>query len=312
MQVLVGVLGDDRYGIERAGDYWRSAMRGLAKRNADGHRSSINGPMIAKLSALRVLSPALFDAARFDAPLLSNLERRARSARSTEGHDEWAATMEEDARLFSLFKSSPSFIGVEIRDVATALRLVQSGDGEAIEMHSSAALPNMTIVGATAAMMPAIAGEARAANSARGAAQPQIFTAGIWLILSIAAGAFIIDRLGKMLAQGNMLLGSFIQPAPLNLVNNGLSIAAELTGLAICLLIVAFYGGRSKGMAHSVAFGLILGGMTANLFDRIVHGTVMNFIHIGALPVFNLAHVAMLAGAVILACTILANKPRQA
>jgi lipoprotein signal peptidase len=307
VQVLVAALGDDRYGIERAGDYWRSAMRGLAKRNADGHRSSINGPMIAKLSALRVISPALFDAARFDAPLLGNLERRARTGRTSEGHDEWAMTMEEDSRLLSLFKAAPSFIGVEIRDVATALRLVQSGDGETVEMHSTAALPSMTIIGATAATMPATAGESRAANRARGAARPQIFTAGIWLIVSIAAGTFIIDRLGKMLAQA-----AFMQPAPLNLVNNGLSIAAELTGLAICLLIVAFYAGQSRSVTHSAAFGLILGGMTSNLFDRIAHGTVMNFIHIGALPVFNLAHVAMLAGAVLLAYTILANKPRQA
>lgn len=313
VQVLLGALGDDRYGIERAGEYWRNAMRGLAKRNADGHRSSINGPMIAKLSALRAISPALFDAARFDAPLLGNLERRARSPRASESHDEWAATMEEDARLLNLFKSAPSFIGVEIRDVATALRLVQAGDGETVEMHSTAALPNMTIIGALPANMPTTAGDARAANRARGAiARPQIFTAGIWAILSIAAGAFIIDRLSKMLAQNNPLLGGLVQPAPLNLVNNGLSIAAELTGLAICLLILAFYGAQGRSMAQSTAFGLILGGMAANLFDRISHGTVMNFIHIGALPIFNLAHVAMLAGAAILAYTILANKPKQA
>lgn len=313
VQVLVNALSDDRYGIERAGEYWRSAMRGLAKRNADGHRSSINGPMIAKLCALRVLSPALFDAARFDAPLLGNLERRARSARATEGRDEWATTMEEDARLLNLFKSAPSFIGVEIRDVATALRLVQAGDGETVEMHSAAALPNMTIIGTTPANLPATSGEARAANHARGAsARPQIFTAGIWAILSIAAGTFIIDRLTKMFAQGNPLLGSFAAPAALILVNNGLSIAAELTGLAICLLIVLFYGARGHNMAQSAAFGLIIGGMTANLFDRVAYGTVMNFIHIGALPIFNLAHVAMLAGALLLAYNILANKPQQA
>lgn len=313
VQVLTSALGDDRYGIERAGDYWRSAMRGLAKRNADGHRSSINGPLIAKLSALRVLSPAMFDAARFDAPLLGNLERRARSSQRTESHDEWAVTMEEDARLSNLFQATPSFIGMEIRDIATALRLVQAGDGETIEMQSAAALPNMTIIGATAGSMPATASEGRSVNRARGAsARPQIMTAGIWTILSIAAGVFIIDRLGKMLAQSNTLLGGIVRPESLNLVNNGLAIAAELTGLAICLLIVIFYGAQSRNMAQSTAFGLIIGGMTANLFDRIAYGTVMNYIHIGSLPVFNLAHVAMLAGAAILAYTILANKPKQA
>jgi lipoprotein signal peptidase len=313
VQVLTGALGDDRYGIERAGEYWRSAMRGLAKRNADGHRSSINGQMIAKLCALRVMSPALFDAARFDAPLLGNLERRARTAHSTDNRDEWALTMEEDPRLLNLFKISPSFIGMEIRDVATALRLVQAGDGETVEMQSAIAMPNVNIIGATTASVPATAGEMRAANRARGnVSVPQVMTAGIWMILSIAAGAFIIDRLGKMLAQSGTLLSSIVRPEPLNLINNGLAIAAELTGLAICLLIVIFYGAQSRSMAHSAAFGLIIGGMAANLFDRITYGTVMNFIHIGSLPVFNLAHVTMLAGAVLLAYTILANKPKQA
>jgi signal peptidase II len=221
--------------------------------------------------------------------------------------------MEEDPRLLNLFKISPSFIGMEIRDVATALRLVQAGDGETVEMQSAIAMPNVNIIGATTASVPATAGEMRAANRARGnVSVPQVMTAGIWMILSIAAGAFIIDRLGKMLAQSGTLLSSIVRPEPLNLINNGLAIAAELTGLAICLLIVIFYGTQSRSMAHSAAFGLIIGGMAANLFDRITYGTVMNFIHIGSLPVFNLAHVAMLAGAVLLAYTILANKPKQA
>lgn len=313
VQVLTGVLGDDRYGIERAGEYWRAAMRGLAKRNADGHRSNINGPMIAKLCALRVISPALFDAARFDAPLLGNLERRARSANATDSRDEWAMTMEEDPRLLNLFKVSPSFIGVEIRDVATALRLVQTGDGETVEMLSAVAMPNVNIIGATAATPPDTAGARRTANRARGTTSiPQVMTAGIWAILSIAAVAFIVDRLGKMLAQSGVILGGIMRPEPLNLINNGLAIAAELTGLAICVLIVVFYGDQRKSMAYSVAFGLIIGGMVANLFDRIAYGTVMNFIHIGSLPVFNLAHLAMLAGAAVLAYAILAGKPRQA
>jgi lipoprotein signal peptidase len=322
VQIMTEALGSDRYAIERAGDYWRAAMRSLAKRNADGHHTNVNGQTIAKLCALRLLSPALFDAARFDAPLLTTLERRARSASLSDTKDEWVETMARDARLVALFKTAPSFIGVETRDLATALRLVQTGDAEATPTASAATSARNTahVIGASAAVptnasvTTADAAKTIASPQPRRQAQPATVSvpAAVWTIVSVAAGAFIVDRLVKLFAQTNAAApGSLIRLEPAsvqNLLNNGLAIGAELIGLALCVLIVAFWGRQHKSGAYSAAFGLIIGGLAANLFDRIAYGSVMNMLHVGNLPVFNLAHVALLAGALLLAFAILTGK----
>jgi lipoprotein signal peptidase len=319
---MTEALGSDRYAIERAGDYWRTAMRSLAKRNADGHHTNVNGPMIAKLCALRLLSPALFDAARFDAPLLTTLERRARSASMSDTKDEWVETMARDVRLVALFKTAPSFIGVETRNLATALRLVQTGDAEATPSPAPSARNTMHVIGASpTALAGASVATADVAtptpsprSQPRRQSQPATVSlpAAVWTIVSVAAGAFIMDRLVKLFAQTNgALLGGVIQLEPVsaqNLLNNGLAIGAELIGLALCVLLVAFWGGQHKSGAYSAAFGLIIGGLAANLFDRIAYGSVMNMLHVGNLPVFNLAHLALLAGALLLAYATLTGK----
>jgi lipoprotein signal peptidase len=319
VQILTDALGSDRYAIERAGDYWRSATRALARRSADGYRINISGPLIAKLCALRLLSPALFDAARFDVPLLTTLERRARSSSMTEASDSWTETMMADPRLDALFRTAPSFIGVETRDLATALRLVNSDplEGERTRPVAPSA-PEVRLVGATgAALSPSVASAPARATPAPTPAPkpgsrreiaptiaPAVMPATVWTIVSVAASAFIVDRLAKLLAQANgTMLGGVIrlEPAPVqNLLNSGLAIGAELLGLALCGLIVLFWGANHRSRAYAAAFGLIIGGLMANLFDRLAYGSVMNFVHVGNLPVFNFAHAALLAGVCLL------------
>jgi lipoprotein signal peptidase len=115
-----------------------------------------------------------------------------------------------------------------------------------------------------------------------------------------------------MLAQtSGTLVGGTIQLEPAsaaNLLNNGLAIGADLLGLALCVLIVLFWGANRRSAAYAVAFGLIIGGLAANLFDRVTYGAVMNLLHFGNLPIFNLAHVALLAGALVLAFAIITGK----
>ena len=126
----------------------------------------------------------------------------------------------------------------------------------------------------------------------------------MWTVVSIASGAFILDRVVKLAIQGGALsFGALVQPTPLNAANvvgNSLAIGAELVGVALCALILVFWGTKMNSRARMVAFSLIGGGLIANIFDRVAYGSVMNYLHLGTLPVFNLAHVAMVAGA--LAC----------
>jgi len=317
-------------------------MRALARRNADGYDTRITATLVAKLCALKQLSPALFDAARFDAPLLANLERRARTPQASDTHDEWAETMFHDPRLLALFKAAPTTIGVEPRDVATALRLVHSGDmDDKGQLPSASAAtpasslltlepkrPHMRLLGASTAAaspVPSLSAPASAAAAFDAVLTPSArprparerqagpgIALPIWTIISVVAGTFIVDRLVKLAIQGGaMSFGTLVQPTPLsavNIVSTSLAMGAELVGLALCALIVAYWGSRMRSTARIAAFGLIGGGLAANIFDRVAYGSVMNYLHVGHLPVFNLAHVALIAGACMLGYALLGDK----
>jgi signal peptidase II len=46
--------------------------------------------------------------------------------------------------------------------------------------------------------------------------------------------------------------------------------------------------------------GLIVGGALGNLIDRIIYGSVVDFISVGWFPVFNLADSAIVCGGILL------------
>jgi signal peptidase II len=66
----------------------------------------------------------------------------------------------------------------------------------------------------------------------------------------------------------------------------------------IAVLVLAFRSHQNK--LSSLAFGLILGGAVANLFDRLPDGVVTDFIAIGTFPIFNLADACISIGAGLL------------
>jgi len=55
--------------------------------------------------------------------------------------------------------------------------------------------------------------------------------------------------------------------------------------------------------------GLLIGGAASNLWDRILLGEVTDFIELGPWPAFNLADVAVVCGAVLLALTLGRDAP---
>jgi signal peptidase II len=63
---------------------------------------------------------------------------------------------------------------------------------------------------------------------------------------------------------------------------------------------------RTDDMLTVVALSLVLGGATGNLLDRVVrspgflHGAVVDFVHVGDFPTFNVADSAITIGAVLL------------
>lgn len=70
------------------------------------------------------------------------------------------------------------------------------------------------------------------------------------------------------------------------------------------VLIVLMYRSSAKQRLVNAAYALIIGGALGNLFDRMVHGVVIDFIDFYVnnwhWPVFNLADTAICVGAVII------------
>jgi signal peptidase II len=80
-----------------------------------------------------------------------------------------------------------------------------------------------------------------------------------------------------------------------------------LAVLAVAIAVVLVRAvRRADDRVTLVALSLVLGGATGNLLDRLVrspgflHGAVVDFVHVGSFPTFNLADSAITIGAVLL------------
>jgi len=81
---------------------------------------------------------------------------------------------------------------------------------------------------------------------------------------------------------------------------------------ALAMTAITVYAIRTLGWSRtvSVSLGLVLGGALANLIDRLTRGEVVDFIHLHWAdsfhwPTFNLADVAITAGSLALAATVI-------
>ena len=72
------------------------------------------------------------------------------------------------------------------------------------------------------------------------------------------------------------------------------------------------WASESEGLRR-IGYALVAGGLASSLFDGVVRGATLTTIRLGALPGFSLAHVAMLAGIIIIAAGLLwPATPRKA
>jgi signal peptidase II len=145
------------------------------------------------------------------------------------------------------------------------------------------------------------------------------------LFALIALGVFAVDRLTKSLVMANIPFGTEVQAIDhlvgiTNVHNSGAAFgfAPAGTGLffaasSVVAVGLAIYVARHPGdLRTDAVLGLIMGGTLGNGYDRLVFGTVTDFINVHFWPVFNVADSAVSIGVVALLAGYLLRKPAAA
>jgi signal peptidase II len=147
-----------------------------------------------------------------------------------------------------------------------------------------------------------------------------------WLLLTTAAGVLVLDVVTKAVAVETLRPGHRV-----SMLGEGVScLLIRNAGMAfswgagypihLALLIGGLVGlviavREHAGMSHTaaVASGLLLGGATGNLADRVfrapglLRGEVVDFVSIGWSPIFNAADLCVILGVTVLAWQTLAG-----
>jgi signal peptidase II len=150
-------------------------------------------------------------------------------------------------------------------------------------------------------------------------------TPGRIAFVLVAVVVFILDRITKNLVTAQVPFGTEF---PLvdhlvwitNIHNSGAAfgfapalalvflVASVVVSIGLCVYVAT----HRNDIVVDAVLGLILGGTIGNGFDRIVYGTVTDFITVHWFPVFNVADAAVTTGVVLLALGYLVRKPRAA
>ena len=136
-----------------------------------------------------------------------------------------------------------------------------------------------------------------------------------WALLATTLGVLIVDLISKFAASSRLKDGPIELPGPLDLqlsYNPGVAfglgsslplwvVLAITTAVAVGVAVSAWKG----WLPNPWAAGLIVGGALGNVIDRAEAGTVIDMLHTGWWPTFNVADVAVVAGAFLMAFSAL-------
>jgi signal peptidase II len=141
----------------------------------------------------------------------------------------------------------------------------------------------------------------------------------------VAAAVFALDHLTKNLVRADVPYGTEVAVIGhlvgiTNVRNSGAAFGFAPAGASFFLIASAVvsigllvYIARNPGtLAMDAVLGLIMGGTIGNGYDRIVFGTVTDFVNVHFWPVFNVADSAISIGVVALLAGYLLRKPAAA
>ena len=139
----------------------------------------------------------------------------------------------------------------------------------------------------------------------------------------ISGGVVIIDQITKLLTkrymtlgQSKQVLGNFVRYTYIE--NTGMAFGISLGNrtfftifsiIASAVILVYLFRTRGDRFPVRLSLALILGGAIGNLIDRILYGSVVDFIEVGIgslrWPVFNVADSAVTCGMIILLALVI-------
>jgi len=129
----------------------------------------------------------------------------------------------------------------------------------------------------------------------------------LWItcVGSFSVSILFGELLKNMLSERLLLPGV---PVGLQLTYNsgvafGISLPSPLQEvlIIIAIMLVGYIALRQKHhLPDEIGFGLLLGGGSANIVDRMLDGLVTDFIRVGSFPVFNIADSCITLGIAVL------------
>jgi signal peptidase II len=141
---------------------------------------------------------------------------------------------------------------------------------------------------------------------------------------AVVLAAIAADQLTKLIVASELTLDEGLHvlgPFSIHHVqNSGLAfglfasatpIVTALTALAVGWMLLFFARSGSRHPVLPVALGLLIGGSTSNLIDRIRLGHVTDFLDLRYWPAFNLADSFIVVGVGILFVALLLGETRQ-
>ncbi len=140
----------------------------------------------------------------------------------------------------------------------------------------------------------------------------------VWLILAIAVAVLAADIITKVIVVAKLsgrpnlhIIGSFLQLTETRNPGAAFSIGGPsttilFTAIAVGVVIVILrFSQQIRSAGWAVALGLLLGGATGNLVDRIFRspgpfrGWVVDWIQVPHWPVFNIADSSIVCGGIL-------------
>ena len=137
-----------------------------------------------------------------------------------------------------------------------------------------------------------------------------------WLI---AAATVILDQLTKFIVAGNMVLDSSVALIPgvldLTFIRNDGAAWGMLSGkqtlligmTSVVIVLIAVYAVKKRSelsRLELIALGLIAGGGLGNLISRIAEGSVVDFLNIHLIPIFNVADIGVTIGCALIVISL--------